>query len=104
MVSDPPLVNHLQDRVKAWELVIAALEEIASQVSVSLSQALLDDWRVDVLVVLHDEAHCVCLLGHGTDLRVSGAQIAEHNIALDCLIEEQWLLLYDRDLVPQVGN
>ena len=58
----------------------------------------------DIVIVLHDEAHCVGLGGNCADELVIAVQVAIHDVLLNRLVEEKRLLLHDRDLVTEVGH
>jgi len=58
----------------------------------------------NIVIVLHDEAHCVGLGGNCADELVIAIQVAIHYVLLNRLIKEKRLLLHDRDLVAEVGH
>ena len=71
---------------------------------VSILKSLLDGRRRHVVIILHNESHGIRLGCHFAYVRVLGVEIAEQDVFADRLIEEQRLLLNDRNIVSQVGN
>jgi hypothetical protein len=87
-------LNELWDLGEVWESERA--RDVLTSVLLELGlDSCLNRQGGNIVIVLHDEAHCIRLGGNCADELVVAVEVAIHYVFLDCLVEEKWLLLHD---------